>query len=61
MPQMSSSDLILMAAQDMADALKHPHPDFPFATIGDDTIKALATLLHQKVHKTGGKQRTTVT
>jgi hypothetical protein len=33
-----------MAAQDMTDALKHPHPDVPFATIGDDTITALATL-----------------
>jgi hypothetical protein len=33
-----------MAAQDMTDALKHPHPDIPFATIGDDTITALATL-----------------
>jgi hypothetical protein len=27
MPQMSSTDIILMAAQDMTDALKHPHPD----------------------------------
>jgi hypothetical protein len=27
-----------MAAQDMTDALKHPDPDFTFATIGDDTI-----------------------
>jgi hypothetical protein len=44
MPQMSSSDRILMAAQDMTDALKHPHPDVPFATIGDDTITALTTL-----------------
>jgi hypothetical protein len=33
-----------MAAQDMTDALKHPHPDVPFATIGEDTITALATL-----------------
>jgi hypothetical protein len=44
MPQMSSSECILMAAQDMTDALRHPNPDFPFATIGDDTITALATL-----------------
>jgi hypothetical protein len=41
---MSSSGRILMAAQDMTDALKHPHPDVPFATIGYDTITALATL-----------------
>jgi hypothetical protein len=44
MPQMSSTDHILMAAQEMKDSLKHPHPDVPFSTIGDDTISALATL-----------------
>jgi hypothetical protein len=33
-----------MAAQDTTDALKHPHPDVPFATIGYDTIMALKTL-----------------
>jgi hypothetical protein len=44
MPKMSSTDRVLMAAQDMADSLKHPHPDIPFVTIGDDTISALATL-----------------
>jgi predicted RNase H-like nuclease len=44
MPQMTSTDRILMAAQDMTDALKHPHPDVPFATIGDDTITALEKL-----------------
>jgi hypothetical protein len=44
MPQMSSTGRILMAAQDMTDALKHPHPDFPFAAIGDDTIAALEKL-----------------
>jgi hypothetical protein len=41
MPQMSSTDRILMAAQDITNALKHPHPNVPFATIGDDTISAL--------------------
>jgi hypothetical protein len=45
MPQMTSTDSILMAAQDMTDVLKHPHPDVPFVTIGDDTISALATLV----------------
>jgi hypothetical protein len=44
MPQMSSTDRILMAFQDMTDSLKHRHPDVPFATIGDDTISSLATL-----------------
>jgi hypothetical protein len=33
-----------MATKDMTDALKHPHPDVPFATIGDDTITALSQL-----------------
>jgi hypothetical protein len=44
MPQTSSTDRLLMAVQDTSDALKHSHPDVPFATIGDDTISALATL-----------------
>jgi hypothetical protein len=44
MPQMSSTDRILIAAQDMTDALKHPHPDVPFATIGDETIASLEKL-----------------
>jgi hypothetical protein len=33
-----------MAATDMADALKHPHTDVPFNTVGDDTISALTAL-----------------
>jgi hypothetical protein len=33
-----------MAAQDMTDALRHPHPDVPFVTTGDDTLTALAAL-----------------
>jgi hypothetical protein len=43
-----------MAAQDMTDALKKPHPDVPFATIGDEKISALATLaefFYKKVQK----------
>jgi hypothetical protein len=44
MPQLSSTERVSMAAQDMNDALKHPHPDVPFATIGDETIMALTTL-----------------
>jgi hypothetical protein len=31
-------------AHDMTDALKHPHPDVHFSTIGDDTITVLTTL-----------------
>jgi hypothetical protein len=44
MPQMSSTDRLLKADQDMTGDLKHPHPDVPFLTIGDDTISALATV-----------------
>jgi hypothetical protein len=33
-----------MASNDMSNALKHPHPNFPFATVGDDTLTALAQL-----------------
>jgi hypothetical protein len=33
-----------MSAQDITDALKHPHTDLPFNKIGDDTIMVLTTL-----------------
>jgi hypothetical protein len=33
-----------MAANDMTDAWQNPHPEVPFAQIGDDTILALAEL-----------------
>jgi hypothetical protein len=41
MPQLSSTDRLLMAAKDMTDALQNPHPEVPFASVGDDTIAAL--------------------
>jgi hypothetical protein len=44
MPQLSSTEILLMAAKDMTDALHNPHPDIPFACVGDDTISALADL-----------------
>jgi hypothetical protein len=44
MPKISSMDRLLTAAHYMTDALKYPNPDVPFATIGDDTITALAQL-----------------
>jgi hypothetical protein len=44
MPQLSSTDRLLMAAKDMTDAFQNPHPDVPFASVGDDTIKSLADL-----------------
>jgi hypothetical protein len=33
-----------MAAKDMTDALQNPHPEVPFASVGGDTISALADL-----------------
>jgi hypothetical protein len=44
MPQLSSTYRFLMAANDMTDALEHPHPDVYFNTVVDDTITALTTL-----------------
>jgi hypothetical protein len=44
MPQLSSTDRLIMAAKDMTDALQNPHPEVPFARIGDDTILALSEL-----------------
>jgi hypothetical protein len=44
MPQISSTERLIMNVNDMTDALKHLHPDFPFAQVGDDTITALSQL-----------------
>jgi hypothetical protein len=44
MPKLSSTDRLIVAAKDMRDALQNPHPEVPFARIGDDTISALAEL-----------------
>jgi hypothetical protein len=44
MQQLSSTNRLLMAAKDMTDALQNPHPEVPFARVGDDTIAALAEL-----------------
>jgi hypothetical protein len=43
-PQLSSTDRLLMAAKDITDAFQNPHPDVPLASVGDDTVKALADL-----------------
>jgi hypothetical protein len=44
MPQLSSTDRLIMTENDMMDALQNPHPAVPFAQIGDYTISALAEL-----------------
>jgi hypothetical protein len=38
MPQISSTNRLIMAAKDMTDALQNPHPEVTFARVGDDTI-----------------------
>jgi hypothetical protein len=44
MPQLSFTDSLIMAANDMTNALKNPDPEVPFAKVGDDTIEALTQL-----------------
>jgi hypothetical protein len=44
MPQLSSTERLLMAAKEMTDALQNPHPEVPFARIGDETVSGLAEL-----------------
>jgi hypothetical protein len=44
MPQLSSTDIFIMAANDIYNALKNPHHELPFAQVGDDTIAALTKL-----------------
>jgi hypothetical protein len=44
MPQLSSTNRLIMDAKDMTDAFQNPHPEVPFARVGDDTILALAEL-----------------
>jgi hypothetical protein len=44
MPQLSSTDRLLMASKDMTGAFQSPHPEVPFASVGDDTIQALTDL-----------------
>jgi hypothetical protein len=44
MPQLSSTDRLLMTTHNMTDALKHNHPDVTFYTIGDEKITRLTIL-----------------
>jgi hypothetical protein len=53
MPQLSSTNRLIMAAKDMTDAFQNPHPDVPFASVGDATLAALtdlATIFKLKLH-----------
>jgi hypothetical protein len=42
--QLSSTDRLIMAANDMFNALKNTHPEVTFAKVGDDTIEAMTKL-----------------
>jgi hypothetical protein len=44
MPQLSSTDRLLMSAKDMTDAFQNTHPDVPFASVVDDTVQAFTDL-----------------
>jgi hypothetical protein len=44
MPQLSSTYRLLVASKDMTDDFHNPYPEVPFASVGDDTVKALADL-----------------
>jgi hypothetical protein len=44
MPQLSSTDILIMAAKDITDAFQNPHLEMPFTHVGDDTISALTEL-----------------
>jgi hypothetical protein len=44
MPQLSFTDILIMADNDMSNELKNPHHEVPFVHIGDDTIVALTKL-----------------
>jgi hypothetical protein len=44
MPQLSSTYRLIMDDNDITNALKNPHPEVPFAQVGDDTIAALTQL-----------------
>jgi hypothetical protein len=44
MPQLSSTDRLIMADNDISNELNNHHPKVPFSHIGDDTIAALTKL-----------------
>jgi hypothetical protein len=44
MPQLSSTDRLIMAAKDITDTLLNPHPKVPISSVGGDTILVLADL-----------------
>jgi hypothetical protein len=51
MPQLSSTDRLIMAENDMTKALQNPHPKVPFTHVGDDL----------SAHSAGGNFQTQIT
>jgi hypothetical protein len=45
MPQLSSTERLIMTANYISNALKNPHPEVPFTQVRDDTIAAALTKL----------------
>jgi hypothetical protein len=53
MLQLSSTDKLLMAVNDMDNALEHPHPEVPFTQVDDDSIslEQLAIFFEKKFQR----------
>jgi hypothetical protein len=60
MPQLSSTDRLIMAAKYMMNALQNPHLEVPFTHVGDDTISALTELAEILKLKLRGNQPPTI-
>jgi hypothetical protein len=55
MPQLSSTERLLIAAKDMTNALQNPQPEVPFTHVGDNiisTLTELANIFKFKLRKT---------
>jgi hypothetical protein len=48
MPQLSSTDRLIMAVNDMSNALENPHPEVPFTHIRDDFQKQVPKISHSR-------------
>jgi hypothetical protein len=57
MPHLSSTDRLIMAAKDMTYAFQNPHPDVPFASVGDDLADLAAIFKLKLQHATSPKTR----
>jgi hypothetical protein len=51
MPQLSSTDRMIMATNAMTNALKNPHPEVPFVKVRDETIEERRRFSKKKFKK----------